>query len=183
MSTIVMTPDHIACDHAYYPSTFPQTMAVDPGRSKIFISEDDSFLYAAVGDYDPDIAMSSDCENMVRDLIAIIEQKFAEEPGLSIDFLKTDHADIISRYLKYLDDMTFIVAGTNRYVIMYSQKTEQLVVAHASKFVGGGTGGAFAEGLLHGGMDIRSIWKPLNRLCGTSSIERTIVDLSTFKEV
>lgn len=181
MSTVVITPTHIACDHMVVDQTIPHESRVDTNHMKIFVHPENKFLFSLTGNFDPAFMQTQTMFDFVEMLLSECSNKSEEHKDLGL--LAIEDKTIVSLYLKTLpkDHEFFIVTDTKRYALFYIEKYNCIAIKIIGDIHGVGTGGPFAVGLLRGGMSIYDIWETLNTMERTSSVAHTIIPLSILK--
>ena len=184
MSTVVLTPTHIASDHNVVHKTFPHETVTNLDHPKIYISPSRKFLFGTTGEFLP---TDLDCPEVYLHISDIMGNLIGQQinhglianmaiPSISVNMKK--YEEVFDRTGK-----TFLVSRNYRFLIYYSQKHKEWIGRQVAAYSGIGSGGALATGLLTGGMDIRDIWTPLHEFDNLSSVEHTIIPLSILKKV
>jgi hypothetical protein len=182
MSTVVITPTHIACDHNVVHTLYPHTTAVDLTYRKLFMPPDRRFVIGLVGEFSPS---KIDTEETYKAFDQIIQELSTQlnTPGLEFDTSAFFNMNPFIQLEKVVDvdGRIFIVTKTLRYIVFRTKESKRWGAKHLSAYAGIGSGGMIAAGLLIGGMALGDIWEPLHAIDTLSSVEHTSIPLSSLK--
>lgn len=182
MSTVLLTPTHIGSDHMVVTETIPVTMKVDVNHPKIFASDDKTFIYALVGEYDPDWMITEKIQSLLQKICEqIYKLTFTDKNPKTI--LAIRDKDIIRDYRALLGKsfQISLVTKKTRHLV-YNTGDRELKCQELGDYSGMGSGGVIAKGLVLGGMDIHDIWKIVNEMVPNSSAANTVIPLSLLRD-
>lgn len=180
MSTVLLTPTHIASDHCVIRTAHPLQAKVDLTHRKLFIPEHRQFAIATVGEYYPQDIDDPIIYQAVEDMLTIMISHLNTTGKSVYQFEEENPAAVKYRKVVDLSTRSFWVTRRHRFVIHHNTSGHLAVMA--SDDIGGmGSGGFIGIGLLKGGRTIHNVWKDLNRLDPTTSVEHTVISLSSLK--
>jgi hypothetical protein len=193
MSTVVLTPTHMACDHTVLHTTYPHQAVVDCHHQKIFIPPHKKYIIGHVGEFNPDDINRDETWDHLGLLLALLVAHqnnngftvyvFLDQINLADtdQFLNCKKA--LDYYKKTFDFLskTIIATKTQRFIIQYDTEHHHLFGRAVGPYVGIGSGGMLAAGMLIGKMPLETIWEPLNKMDTQTSREHTSVALSSLK--
>lgn len=181
MSTVVLTPTHIGCDHNVVHHSYPHQSVTNINHRKIFISPNKMCLIGTVGSFDPE---SIDTPNCWRVINEILGRALADLTNFGLLKNMTDFTDekFVREYVLHFDakSHTFIVTRHYRFVVYYSLTSKRIMIKQLGDYSGIGTGGMIAAGMAMGTKHLKDVFKHLPNLDSLSSSECTVVPLSTL---
>lgn len=178
MTTVILTKTHIACDHSRMEMDMFTEIVVDPDHKKIFINNAKTFIVAVEGIYDPAVI---DNEETMQWFKSIYDKTINESLLMVHDF--TDK-EILDQYdtLFHKEERFIIVTKDQRFLYKRNREEKYLSVVRLGNVAGIGSGGRIAIGMIHGGMDVFSIWDKLSDRNDWTSKEHTVFDLDILQE-
>ena len=182
MSTVVLTPTHIASDHSVIHDTYPHTTVIDQSYQKIFIDPDKKFILGTVGEFNPHQIDTPETYALLEDLIReIIVQSYLK--GFGFNLIVPIQKDVTKGLEKVLDSggHSFLVTKTHRYLYYRENESRIWCAKRCDNYTGIGSGGMAAVGLLLGKIPLPQIWQPLHLLDKVSSVEHTSIPLKILK--
>lgn len=190
MSTVVLTPTHIASDHTVVYKCFPHETKVDLNHKKLFVDSSKKFIIGTCGDYVPEKIELPEVQDAVAFLLSYLISHQNVDGGELVPFFdgKEDQLHFplkksVNTFKNYFDTdaRTFLVSKHYRFCITHSAKLNILAGKRIGDYAGVGSGGMIATGLLLGKMPLEEIWEPLHRLDKQTSVEHTTIPLSSLK--
>jgi len=181
MTTVVLTPTHMASDHCVVRRGFPSETSVSLDNQKIFISPKKTMMIGAAGALN---AAEVNHPNTWEVLGLILTYYLAQiaENGLDSGgtYLDDDRVPM-KNYAAVLDPdgTTFLV--TRRYRFAITSRGGSFYIKELNSYAGIGTGGMYAAGLCAGGMNIHDIWPTVHKFDHLSSVEHTVIPISSLK--
>lgn len=181
MSTVLLTPTHIACDHTVVFQTHPTVAKIIPKPTKMFIPKHRRFAVLTVGNYDPKQINTPVVFSALEDILTRLIKAF-ELTGDTSFPLKP--SDTVNTFLKTFDPTakTFLVTKEYRFVLHTNKQKDFVDATVCDDFVGSGSGGMFGVGLLVGGMAITDIWETLHGIDPLTSVKHTIVEIASLND-
>jgi hypothetical protein len=184
MSTVVLTPTHIAGDHCFVELTLDKRVYVDITQKKVFLDPTLRFALGLNGAIDQAQVDHPDTYAAVHHLLQSLKDpnKKIGKAGSPFFFTKEHyHFERLANILES-EAAQILVTATNRYALYVSKSNTLVGVTHLPQHFGIGTGGGYAAGLLIGGMDLPDIWSIVNRFDPLTSCEYTMIPLSVLME-
>ncbi len=181
MSTVLITPTHLACDHTVVFQTHPVVAKTVTKPTKIFIPKHRKFAILTVGNYDYNQINTPEVFSAMEDILTRLINA-SQVTGSCVFPLKT--TDTVDLFLKVFDkgSKTFIVTKKHRFVLYVDKDTNLVDARVCNDFIGTGTGGLIGVGLLVGGMKITDIWETLHNLDPLTSEKHTIIEIASLND-
>jgi hypothetical protein len=181
MSTVVLTPTHMASDHAVTHLDFPHKYVVDIDHPKIFVAPHRFFMIGLCGEFLPERVNEKETWDLVATIFSLALAHHVNS-GFSNGGIPLDDKKILDHYLKVFDrdGRLFIVDRYYRFVVKYVGQYKQLQVRIAGDYAGIGTGGMIAAGLAMRTPKLKDVFRVLHELDHYSSKEHTIVPISSL---
>jgi hypothetical protein len=179
MSTVVLTPTHIASDHAFLEKTYPHQRTVDLNHPKIFIHPKKIYLIGVVGAYLPDRVDSIETWDVMGTLFTFILSTVISD-GLQGGHIAFDQPDIVATFTDVFEPgaHVFLVTKDYRFVLKYKTDRKCVIAKKVGPYAGIGSGGMYAAGLAMNTKNVADIFKPLHQLDHLTSEEHTVIALS-----
>ena len=176
MTTVVLTPTHIASDHCkVILNNFRETV-VDLQHKKIFIHPDNKFILATQGTFDPDKIQDSTTMESIRLACQKLRKLYKGSP------LKCTEDSVIETLVSICE------VETRFYLIMKDLRLSLIIkpkyisVGPCADYCGLGSGGNMATGMLLGGMSIFDIWDKLSSMNSVTSKQHTVISLDILED-
>jgi hypothetical protein len=180
MSTIALTPTHIAQDHTVGSVGIPITLTIDPKHPKLFISQDNTFIIGMTGIYDP---------------VNVRDDLFLAEMSKLLDLCSNRDKRGYIDTPRFMDEIIMDTMGTNPMFLV--SKTQRVVVKKweesdgsksriglydAGEYACLGAGDLFMEGALAGGASLAEAYAIGNRYDFLTSKTFTAIALSDLDD-
>lgn len=182
MSTILLSPTHIASDHTVVENTLPHRTYVDINHPKMFVSPDNQFVIAITGKYDKKEMVSEEYMNLFKGTLSILVD-WEKRSDNDIINLKND---IIIEFFKSLIDNNkssiMLVTKLYRFIIKYNDVLSIVQLKRIPKYAAMGTGGWIGMGLLEGGIKIEDTFKIVSRWDPLTSEQYSLINLEDLDD-
>lgn len=188
MSSVVLSPTHIGCDHTVHQMCFPHETKVDIGYRKLFISPSKKFIVGTCGQFIPEeIDTPEMWIHLAEMCIDVISKRLTPEYSDNLTLFSADREEIKKATLAYLSVFdasghSLFVTKSYRFMVFYSKKYKSLIARRVGDYVGIGSGGMLGAGMLIGKMKIHDIWQSLHDLDPNTSVEHTVIPLSILRK-
>lgn len=182
MSTVLLTPTHLACDHGLMKFTYPSSTHVDPTYYKIYRSPNRQFYIGTVGDFHPEEVDHPETYAAVQLLIQRSMNIVKHKGVTSWKFRPEDEA---KRFINVFDASghTLLVTKTTRYILSTPDKPDGNILGDVcGEYVGLGTGGDYGMGLLRGGISLDNIWSEIHRFDPVTSLHHSCMALADLED-
>lgn len=183
MTAVILTPTHIASDHCRVSMDSDNVTIVDKLHPKIFIDHRKRFILGMQGTFFPEVITTPESMDKIYLIVRHIEEQLTHQ-NLTKTFVEVDNPNILEIAKEFFsEDVRYvIVTKRKRFGVKVEEDGSKIVAAMAGSYLGLGSGGHLAEGLLLSGLSIYDIWKPLSLMDELCSEEHTIVDLSILED-
>jgi hypothetical protein len=180
MSTVVLTPTHIACDHTVVQQYIPHETRVDLNHTKLFVDPHKQYIFGTVGKFIPGDVNSDVVHAAMKKIISEYDIHLRIVKHNDVEFIFQDMFAPISRVFDRTGEI-IVVTRSHRFVLYYNKKEESWYARQCSDYFGIGSGGMIAAGMLVGKRKLPDIWKYVNQINPVTSVEHTSIPIKSLR--